>query len=285
MPAPTAAPAGAGPAVAARPAAQVDTALAALERKRRVVQAALPQIQRKVAILVGIDTYADPAIPSLGNAVRDAEAVGRLFESSLGYETVVLRNATRAELVGTLNRLALELGPKDSVVLYYAGHGAVVEATGLGYWQLSDSDSKKPETWLSNADIGRLVSRMPSSQVALISDSCYSGTLASAERIRARPGTVDPQAVLQRRSSVVMTSGGNEPVFDDGKQGHSPFAWNLMNAIGQVSDWQAGGQIFERVRFAVAKELPQRPQYSASSAAGHEAGGDYLFEERKLEPL
>jgi hypothetical protein len=277
---------GGAPAATARAATPAETPLSALERRRRVVQAALPQIQRKVAVVVGIDAYADPAIPRLGNAVRDAEAVGKLFETSLGYETVVLRNATRAELVGTLNRLALELGPRDSVVLYYAGHGAVVEATGLGYWQLSDSDSKKPDTWLSNADIGRLISRMPSSQVALISDSCYSGTLAGgAERIRVRPGSVDPQAVLERRSSVVMTSGGNEPVFDEGKQGHSPFAWNLMNALGQVSSWQAGGQIFERVRFAVAKELPQRPQYAASSATGHESGGDYLFEERKLEPL
>jgi hypothetical protein len=42
--------------------------------------------------------------------------------------------------------------------------------------------------------------------------------------------------------------------------------------------------VFERVRFAVAKELPQRPQYSAFTAAGDQGGGDYLFEQRQLEP-
>ena len=29
----------------------------------------------------------------------------------------------------------------------------------------------------------------------------------------------------------------------------------------------SAGQVFERVRFAVARELPQRPQYGASTAA------------------
>ena len=249
-----------------------------------MLQAALPQIVRKVAVVIGVDRYDDAAIPPLGNAVRDAKSVGSLFESSLGYETIVLADADRATVVGTLNRLAIELNPRDSVMVYYAGHGEVVQSTGLGYWQLADSDAKKPETWLSNADIGRLISRIGASQVALISDSCYSGSLVGDERIRATPGRPDPQAVLQRKSVVVMSSGGNEPVFDEGKQGHSPFAWSLMNVLRQVGSWQPGGQIFERVRFAVARELPQRPQYGASSAAGHQPGGDYLFEQRQLAP-
>jgi uncharacterized caspase-like protein len=235
-------------------------------------------------VVIGIDKYEDKSIPQLDNAVNDAQAVGRLFDSSLGYETVVIRNASKQSVVSALNKLAIELGPKDSVVIYYAGHGELVEASGLGYWQLADSDAKRPETWLSNADISRMVAQIGASQVALISDSCYSGSLVSGDdRIRATPGTVDPQAVLSRKSVVVMSSGGNEPVFDAGRDGHSPFAWNLMNQLKQVSNWQMGGNVFERVRFAVAKELPQRPKYGASRAAGHQTGGDYLFEQRQLE--
>ena len=179
--------------------------------------------------------------------------------------------------------MALELRPHDSVAIYYAGHGELVEATQLGYWQLADAQAQDPRTWLSNADISRLVSRFTASQVAVISDSCYSGSLVAEERLRATGAAVDPVAVLTRKSVVVMSSGGNEPVFDEGKQGHSPFAWNLMNTLRQVSSWKPGGQIFERVRFAVARELPQRPQYGVSAAAGHQPGGDYLFEQRALE--
>nr|WP_316643687.1 YDG domain-containing protein [uncultured Roseateles sp.] len=254
-----------------------------LSHKRKVKTASLPQIERKVAVVIGIDNYQDKSIPQLGNAVKDAQSVGSLFDGALGYETVVIPNASKQAVVSALNKLALELGPKDSVVIYYAGHGELVESTGLGYWQLADADAKKPETWLSNADIGRMIAQIGASQVALISDSCYSGSLVSDERIRATPGGTDPQALLARKSVVVMSSGGNEPVFDEGKEGHSPFAWNLMNQLKQVNSWQAGGNVFERVRFAVARELPQRPKYGSSSAAGHQAGGDYLFEQRQLE--
>ncbi len=290
-PAPVAAPAPAPtPAVATAPvvpaaapavAAAAPAPVAPLFSKRHVKAAALPQIERKLALLIGVDRYADADIPQLGNAVGDARAVGEMFESRLGYETVVLPNASKQAVVSALNQLALELGPKDSVTIYYAGHGAVVDATGQGYWQLADSNAKRPETWLSNADIGRLMGQIGASQVALISDSCYSGTLVSGERIRVTPGTVDPGQVLARRSIVVMSSGGNEPVFDDGKNGHSPFAFSLMKQLGGLGNWQMGGNVFERVRFAVARELPQRPQYGA--VVGHQSGGDYLFEQRQLD--
>jgi uncharacterized caspase-like protein len=250
--------------------------------KRRVVSASLPQIERKIALVVGVDRYDDPSIPPLANAVRDAEAIGRLFESKLGYEAVVVNNPTKATLVSALNQLALTVGPRDSVMVYYAGHGELVESTKLGYWLLSDSVAKQPETWLSNTDISRLIGQIGASQVALVSDSCYSGSLASEDRIRGQTGTPDPRNILDRKSVVIMTSGGNEPVFDEGQNGHSPFAYNLMNTLNQVSSWQVGGNVFERVRFAVARTLPQRPQYSASRAAGHQPGGDYLFEQRQL---
>ncbi|MEK8051501.1 YDG domain-containing protein [Ideonella sp. DXS22W] len=304
-PAPTAPTAPAAPAVAAAPAggttASPATAPAAapsgpitvtpilanapgarLLSARAVKSAALPQIRRKVAVLVGIDQYSDPRIPRLANAVGDARAVAASLESNLGYETLVLENPSRAMLYQTLNQLQFTLGPEDSVVLYYAGHGELVEKTGQGYWQPADADATRPETWISNADIGKLLRQLPAQQVAMISDSCFSGSLVSGERIRG-VNTQDAKALLAHRAAVVMSSGGNEPVFDAGKNGHSPFAWSLMQTLGQVSSWKPGSSLFEQIRFQVARQLPQRPQYGAARDGGHEAGADYLFEQRRLE--
>ncbi len=261
----------------------LQTQLDLLLTNYRIKTAVLPQIERKIAIVVGVDVYADSTIPSLGNAVRDARAVAKMFESRLGYETIVLENATRSSVVGALNRLALTMEPQDSVIVYYAGHGDVVEATGLGYWLLSDSKALDPTTWLSNSDINRLVGQISAHQVALISDSCYSGTLTTGDRIRAKALPPDPQDVLSRKTVVVMTSGGNEPVFDEGRDGHSLFAWNLLNVLGKVNQWQPGGNVFERIRFEVARALPQRPQYSDSRSGGSQPGGDFLYEYRQLE--
>ena len=234
-------------------------------------------------MLIGIDDYADARIPKLANAAGDARAVGALLEGKLGYETVVLANASKSQIIRTLNTLAATLGPKDSIVVYYAGHGQLVSGTGLGYWQVGDADAADAKSWLSNADIGKLISRLGASQVALVSDSCFSGSLVSDERIRPLAGGADAGTLLSRRAAVVMSSGGDEPVFDAGKNGHSPFAFSLMQTLQGVPTWQAGGNVFERVRFAVARELPQRPRYGAAVAGGHEAGSDYLFERRELE--
>jgi uncharacterized caspase-like protein len=230
----------------------------------------------------GIDQYSDPRIPRLSNAVGDARAVAASLETNLGYETLVLENPSRAMLYQTLNQLQFTVGPEDSVVLYYAGHGELVEKTGQGYWQPADADATRPETWISNADIGKLLRQLPAQQVAMISDSCFSGSLVLGERIRGI-NAQDANALLAHRAAVVMSSGGNEPVFDSGKNGHSPFAWSLMQTLGQVSSWKPGSSLFEQIRFQVARQLPQRPQYGAARDGGHEAGADYLFEQRRLE--
>jgi len=244
--------------------------------------AALPQIQRKWALLIGTDVYTDTRIPQLDNAVADVDAVARVLEGKLGYQTVVVRNGTKAAIVRAFNQLAAVVDRNDSVAIYYAGHGDVVEKTGLGYWQPSDAQASRAETWLSNTDIGKLLGQLGAQQVVLVSDSCFSGSLVSDERIRGSSGTPDVSALLSRRAAVVMSSGGNEPVFDSGKNGHSTFAWSFMQALGNVSSWRPGGNVFEQVRFAVARQLPQRPQYGASRLGGHQSGADYVFEQRQL---
>ncbi len=281
-PAPAAAPVPAPAAAAPRLLPMPPDLSVNLPARQPVARAAVPQIQRKIAVLIGIDRYQDGRIPQLGNAVSDARAVARTMAQSLGYETVVLENPGKATIFRTLNQLAAQVGPADSVVLYYAGHGERIEKTGLGYWQPADADASRAETWISNADIDRLLRQLPASQLAMVSDSCFSGSLVSGERIRGVPGTPDPAVLLGKRAVVVMSSGGNEPVFDSGLNGHSPFAWNLMQSLAQVGSWKAGSSVFEQVRFAVARKLPQRPQYGASSGGGHEAGADYLFEQRQL---
>jgi uncharacterized caspase-like protein len=124
------------------------------------------------------------------------------------------------------------------------------------------------------------LSNIAAKQVMLISDSCYSGTLASEAKVRVN-GELQPADVLKNRAVVVMSSGGEEPVADLGKDGHSIFAWSLMQAMQQVSGWKDGSSLYQQVHKEVTKTFPQTPQYGASPAAGHILGGDFLFEERQ----
>ncbi|MEN9904007.1 MAG: hypothetical protein RLZZ555_572 [Pseudomonadota bacterium] len=242
-------------------------------------QAALPQIQRKIAVLFGINDYGDPRIPRLESAIPDVDAVARVLSASMGYETRVLRNPGKADIVRTLNQLSTELTPRDSALVYYAGHGYSLERQGSGYWIAADSPADEPRRWLSNHDIARLLAAYPARQLALVSDSCYSGAFAR-EAIEGAALQPDAGEVLGKRSVVVLTSGGDEPVTDEGKQGHSIFAWNLMQSLAGVQGWTAGHSVFRQVQSGVRREFPQTPHYGAVTEAGHQRGGEYLFEVR-----
>ena len=248
-------------------------------RSERARTASLPQIERKIAVLFGTNDYEDKKIPRLENAVPDVEAVSKVFAEKLGYEVRVVRNPKKADIIRTLNQLSTEVNSSDSVVVYYAGHGYSLEKNGAGYWLPSDAPVSDPSGWVSNNDVAKLLAGIRSKQMALISDSCYSGAFARDGMASVGRG-VTAEDVLTKRSVVVLSSGGDEPVSDEGKDGHSIFAWNLMKAVGSVQNWRPGSTIFEEVQIAVKKEFPQTPKYGSVTSAGHQPGGDYLFELR-----
>ncbi len=115
--------------------------------------------------------------------------------------------------------------------------------------------------------------------MALITDSCYAGAFAREGMASVGRG-VNADDVLTKRSVVVLSSGGDEPVSDEGKDGHSIFAWSLMKSLGSVQNWNQGSNVFEEVQATVKKEFPQTPKYGSVTSAGHQQGGDYLFEQR-----
>jgi filamentous hemagglutinin family protein len=252
---------------------------------RKVKQTVVPNIERKLALLIGVNKYKDQRVPELVGAIPDARAVKDLLEQRMGYEATVVEDPSREAIVRAFNKLALEADANDSVIIYYAGHGVVVPVAGVdtGFWLPADSNAEEPTTWLSNADIARLVTAIGARQLMLVSDSCYSGNLAGNERVQVEGQVSDPGELLKRKAVVVMSSGGNEPVSDEGREGHSVFAWHLMQSFKSLEGWQLGGGVFERVRAAVAKEFPQTPQYGAQRSAGHQGNTDYVFERREFE--
>jgi hypothetical protein len=69
-------------------------------------------------------------------------------------------------------------------------------------------------------------------------------------------------------------------VSDEGYEGHSIFAWSLLQSMKKVGQVEPGSRVFESTREQVTATYPQVPQYGAAVSAGHVQGGDYLFETR-----
>lgn len=249
-----------------------------LRRQTHVVSSLRPA--RRMALVIGLDRYQDLRIPQLTNPVSDAQAIARALGQHMGYEARVLPNAGKAQVLQELNRLIEESGPNDSVAIYFAGHGTVVKETGEGYWLPSDARADDPSGWLSNADINRALSAITSRQIAVFADSCYAGTLAQGDALLSSAASTPPDVdrIRQLRAVVVMASGGNEPVADGGRAGHSVFAWSLLRQLDAARGWVAAARIFGAVRGDVERELPQTPVYGIAQAAGHEEGGDFMLQ-------
>lgn len=237
-----------------------------------------PATRTRHAVLIGNNGYQDP-IPALETPIADVKRIGGLLQSRYGYQVTVIENASKAAMARALNALAAKVGPEDSVLVFYAGHGYLHDDTNMGYWLPVDASPKSPANWISNADISRFLAAIPARQVILVSDSCFSGTLTRELQVSLAE-RVDPAEVLRRRSVLVFTSGGEEPVSDEGKDGHSLFAWHLIRTLDSVQGLAPGARVFSTVRDAVRRDFPQTPQYGAAVSAGHAAGGEYLFEAR-----
>ena len=200
-----------------------------------------------------------------------------LLGRDYGFIVTVLVNATRYQLVSALSRIRQQATAEDSVLIYYAGHGYLDETTSRGYWLPVDAEHDNLANWLSTSDITDVLAGLQARHALILADSCFSGTL-----LRSDPTvSIDErQALLRklstRRSRSIMTSGGLEPVVDNGAGKHSVFAAALIKALRDNRQVLEGGRLFMQIRDQVAARASQTPQYAPLRNAGHD-GGDFIF--------
>lgn len=266
------------PPIAATPAPAPAPATVAAAAPRPGAADGPPMVRKRIAVLVGNNDYKMP-IPGLDTPIADVEKIADVLRSRFGYDAQVVKNASKAQIIEALNRVATEAKPEDSVLLFYAGHGYLMDDTKMGFWIPIDASVKTAANWISNTDISKLLAAIPSRQLILVSDSCFSGSLTKEQKVT-YSGKPKPEEVLRRRSVLVFSSGGDEPVSDEGKDGHSIFAWNLIKTLDSATGTTPGYDVWKTVHGRVTKEFPQEPQYGAVVSAGHAEGGEYLFQPR-----
>lgn len=238
------------------------------------------------ALIVGNGRYL--SLPSLNTPVSDARKVANLLEEKYGFETTLLLDGSRSDLLNALNQMRKTLGERDNFLLFYAGHGVYDEEVDEGYWQPVDSSDSNDAQWVSNSRITTTLRGFKSRNVLVVADSCYSGVLlrgSGREDSEAASG-LDRREYLQRllekKTRVALTSGGVEPVVDglageDGSVFTSAFLRVLEGSEGALS----GQEIFlkvseEVVRVSAAAGITQTPEFAGILQSGHD-GGDFIF--------
>ena len=239
------------------------------------------------AILIGNANYEDPNWPDLDTPHNDVKRVDEILRTRYGFQTTVLLDAKRDEILAAIEDAGARLGEKDNLLIYYAGHGKYSDDAKTGFWEPVDSITYAYRNSIPAQQINFFLSTIKVKKVLVVSDSCYSGAFA-----RNMVEQLDPSVEAKQRekfymiqaakkSRVVMTAGGLKPVADGIGNGHSLFASAFINALTDNDDVTLARNLFGRIRkvvvdSALAVNLDQEPVFADMVHSGHE-GGDFIF--------
>ena len=239
------------------------------------------------ALLIGNEEY--EKLPDLQTPKDDIESIGALLRDRYGYETTIIQDGTREQIMDGMYELLATLNSEDNLLIYYAGHGEYVTDTNRGVWLPVDASPNSPANWITNVEITDYLKQIRAKEILVIADSCYSGALTRSAIVNLRPGLTDDEyeAHLNKmskiRARVVLTSGGLAPVLDSGTPGseNSIFAGALLEILGQneaiLSAQDLGRTVAAKVSLAASRiGYEQEPQYAPLNHANHQ-GGDFFF--------
>jgi uncharacterized caspase-like protein len=237
---------------------------------------------RYYAVVIGNNAYRE--LPKLETAVADARAVAELLHGAYEFETQLIENASRGQVLGALTAMRARLKASDNLLIYYAGHGYLDKAVDQGYWLPVDAQRDNPANWIANTDVTVAIRGLAAKHVLIVADSCYSGTLlraASVGLLRSVPERLEwLKRVAAKKARVVLSSGGVEPVVDGGGGGHSVFAKAFLDALRENQSVLDAQTLFTQIKRPIALNSPQTPEYADIRQAGHD-GGDFLFVRRR----
>ncbi len=237
------------------------------------------------ALLIGNNAYRH--LPVLETPVNDVRALARVLRQRYGFETKVLLNATRYDILKALNEYRRILTDKDNLLIYYAGHGTLEKVNQRGFWLPVDAEKDNTANWISNQDVTDLLRIMAAAHIIVIADSCYSGSLTRSSVARLEAG-MSPEKkaewiklMLKARSRMALTSGGLSPVLDSGGGNHSVFAKALIQALQRNRGIVESFRLYTEVSALVAdaardQDFHQVPEFAPIRHAGHEAG-EFFF--------
>jgi caspase domain-containing protein len=241
------------------------------------------------ALVIGIATYQYE--PPLATPLNDAREIAAVLKDQYGFETQVLLDATRDQILAALEGYRRNLSEPDSLLVYYAGHGYFDKQMKIAYLAPVDATQESYAHWIIAPEITGTVRAIPARHVLVIADSCYSGMLTLKAAVPPDSGSAsDPanaiylEKMTQARSRNVLASGGDEPVADGDAPGHfsthSVFANVLLENLSlmQANEFTAE-QLYIHVFGDVQRRgAAQKPEYDPipENDLPHQ-NGDFVF--------
>ena len=197
-------------------------------------------------VAIGIDLYKNPIL-NLNYAREDAEGFvdlirkkGKSLFDEIEFYPVYDKDASKENILKTLDLVKEKAKPQDVFFFYYAGHGSTVDGN---FYFIPTDNVRLYESKRLNADAiqaesiqKKLASIAALKQLVLI-DACNSG---SSTQVLASRGAEEEKAMAQlSRSSgvhVLAASGSEQFATEFEALGHGLFTYVLLEALAGKAD-------------------------------------------------
>jgi WD40 repeat protein len=220
-----------------------------------VARARKPGEPQRWAVVVGVSEYANPGIPSLKYADKDAEAFANFLRrpEGGGYDNDHMRMLTNKEatLANVRDALVNFLSgaiDMDLVLIYFAGHGAPEPARPSNLYLLThDSDPNVLGTtafpmWQIQDYLARYIS---AKRIVVLTDACHSGGLSVNYATRGVAATeqnlVNQYLVDLSKSKegtlVFTASAAGEVSQEFPEYGHGVFTYFMLEGMQGKADF------------------------------------------------
>ena len=229
-----------------------------------IVTAALQaqETGKRVALIIGNDAY---SISPLKNAVNDAHAMDTALKTA-GFQTILVENGRKADLDRAVGEFLDKLGPDDTALFFYAGHGVQIEGENflvpVDFAPVATLSAAK-FACMSVAQIFDELKRKRARQNIVILDACRSNPVAAKYSLEA--GLARPQDA-PKETFVAFSTGPGQTASDNPDGRNSWFTEALADYISQPALTMEIKELFTRVsrRVSDATEGRQTPWTSSN---------------------
>ncbi|MBE9540485.1 MAG: caspase family protein, partial [Proteobacteria bacterium] len=209
-----------------------------------------------------------------------------LLTKNYGYKVQVLTNGDDASVLKALNKLNETLSAEDNLLIYYSGHGNR-RKTGnyeTGYWLPVNAEPPPNDTyWVPTEQISGHLARIKAKRIIVIADSSFAGLLANnpAFLLASSRASLQSEAYISLRmpnkSRLLLTSGRDHPMADDGGHSTSIFATAFIEVLEKNDRVLTAPALFLAILDQLGEEQTAvAPEFKAIKRAGDEVG-DFFF--------
>src|ERR1017187_9866560 len=221
---------------------------------------------KRVALIIGNDAY---AISPLKNAVNDARAMDAALRAS-NFRTILVENAKKADMESRVGEFLDMLGPDDTALFFYAGHGVQIANENFLVpvdFVPGNSLSSAKFSCMSVAQIFDELNRKRAKKNIVILDACRSNPVA--EKYSLEAGLAQPQNP-GKETYIAFSTGPGQVAADNPDGRNSWFTEALSEYVKQPALTLELNEVFTKVKKRVsdATEGRQTPWTISSLTSG-----------------